>query len=540
MNRRGIPVMFILLLIAGLLFGSGFVSGENGVPRDEIIVVAPAEERFDPDAENWRIPFALVSTAPRGGAPPVRLTAVMVDGAALDLKQVAFLEGNSRRLPVIMAGRHLPADELIEWNRIRSRAGQRAQVTAGQASRFAALTGKISSTARKKPELARPSNEIVIPAGLFPVRENNIHEVTVAFQTANRKEEISFTTAVTVTALPGYPGNSQWVGGDLHIHSTYSDGQRTVAQLKTTMKDRGYHFVYLTDHINQFLSRWAEYRQAVYGVSDAQFSMFPGTESKASDGGHLVVHGIKNLLNLEESLYTPQQLINNAAANDPAAPSSSAIAHPVATLRWKDYTVSNHSGIEIMSGPVQLFYDLNSGPAKLWRQEIMRLHDLAASGGRFPSPRTATDWHGFWFEPLRHCVTWVYLPDYWSILDYEGRKSLVDAGLARGEVVASRRGSLGIFTLAGSRIGSVKRNVPAGTSLPLEVEFRSTRKGTITVSIFRNNLAETVFQRSASCNVGDTLRWQSTVNFPGGRQIYWLYAEGPDYVYSSPIYVCED
>lgn len=540
MKRRVRPALIIFLLIAGLLFGSGFISGGNGAPDDEILVVAPAEERFAPEAESWRIPFALVNTASRGGAPPVSLTAVLIDGEPLDLNLVGFLEGNSRRLPVIMAGRHLPGKELIEWNHIRARAGQRASLSAAQSARFTVLTEKIAASARKKPELARSSNEIVIPVKLFTARENEIHEVKVLFQAAGKREKLGFTTAVTVTALPGYPGNSQWVGGDLHIHSTYSDGRRSVAQLKATMKERGYHFIYLTDHINQFLSRWPEYRQEVYGVSDAQFSMFPGTESKASDGGHLVVYGIKNLLNLQESIYPAQQLIDNAAAHDPQAPSSSTIAHPVGTLSWKDYTVSNHSGIEIMSGPVQLFYDLNSGPATLWRQEIMRLHDCAAAGGRFPSPRTATDWHGYWFEPLRHCVTWVYLPDYWSNLGYEGRKSLVDAGLARGEVVASRRGSLGLFTLGGSRIGSVLHNVPAGTSLPLEVEFRSTQKGTITLSIFRNNLDETVFQRSASFNIGDTARWQGTVRFPGGRQLYWLYAAGPDYVYSSPIYVCED
>lgn len=81
---------------------------------------------------------------------------------------------------------------------------------------------------------------------------------------------------------------------------------------------------------------------------------------------------------------------------------------------------------------------------------------------------------------------------------------------------------------------------PAGTALPLFVEYRSTREGFVDIYIFRDDLAETVFHRSAYLAVGERMRWRDSVTFPGGRRLYWLYARGADFVYSSPVFVSEN
>jgi predicted metal-dependent phosphoesterase TrpH len=60
---------------------------------------------------------------------------------------------------------------------------------------------------------------------------------------------------VPAFALPG-----QWFRGSLHVHSTASDGQRTPDEVLAWYRERGYHFVALTDH-----RVWAESRPLAEG-----------------------------------------------------------------------------------------------------------------------------------------------------------------------------------------------------------------------------------------------------------------------------------
>lgn len=98
--------LLLLMLFLGLWWKGGLFR------RERILVVAPAEELFSPDAEYWSIPFALVSTAGWGAVPPVALRSVAINGAPLERRSVTFLEHRPLGLPVVPAGRYLPPNRL--------------------------------------------------------------------------------------------------------------------------------------------------------------------------------------------------------------------------------------------------------------------------------------------------------------------------------------------------------------------------------------------------------------------------------------------
>jgi len=233
-------------------------------------------------------------------------------------------------------------------------------------------------------------------------------------------------------------------------------------------------------------------------------------------------------------------MVDAAREKEPGAPSFGAITHPLGIYRWQDFTVFGHRGMEIMSGSLQFAFGLQGAPARLWRREVKRHLDRALETRDFPSPFTGTDWHGYWFEPLRGYVTWTYLSCDWDGLDYTGRKRAVDQSLFAGRVAASRRGSLGFFRLGGRDVGSVLRHVPGGTALPLTVEFRPACRGLTHLYVLQGNMEKIVFRQKGLFYPGQASRWQDSLVFPGGRQFYWLYAAGSDHVYTSPIFVSQD
>src|SRR4030042_1567446 len=61
----------------------------------------------------------------------------------------------------------------------------------------------------------------------------------------------------------------QWYKGNLHCHSTLSDGHYTIEELMSAYGERGYRFLGLTEH-NLFLSG--------EGMSRDDFLLLPGIE----------------------------------------------------------------------------------------------------------------------------------------------------------------------------------------------------------------------------------------------------------------------
>ncbi len=511
----------------------------------KLLAIAASEDRFSPGEEYWHIPFSLISTGSKTSV--VSLEEIKVQGRPLPREKVRFQEGSFRGLPVVPVGRYLPGEEVREWQQTRllSEKGQRISLVA--LGRFSGFNNKLSLLAGKVAALQKSSNEMTLPASLCDSREGDTFLLEVRFRD-RFKNSCGFELSITVNSLPGYPASQQWVGGDLHIHSLYSDGQRSLSQLRRLMQERGYRFIYLSDghHTKKLLDDdWQEYSREVLKNSGEKISLFPGVETAAGtpgdEKGHLLVFGTnRSIAGLEENSRGPQEMVDAARGKEPSAPSFPAISHPLGIYRWKDFSVFGHRGMEVMSGPVQLSFGLAGGPSWLWRKEILRHQDRALARGDFPSPLTGTDWHGYWFEPLRGYVTWTRLTANWDELDYPGRKKAVDQSLFAGRVVASRRGSLGFFRLEGREVGSLLRKVPAGARLSLQVEFQPASRGPTHVYVMRGNLEEILFRRGGFFLPGQILRWQDTLTFPGGRQFYWLYAAGADYLYSSPVFVSED
>lgn len=556
-------VFALLLLLLGF-FGSGF-TGETAAPGEVLLMAPPDEIRFSPGAENWAIPFELIDTSNKITSTEVVLRKVRVNKETLDLDKISLAKvvepGKVKRkcLPVVPAGRYIPREDLLDWHDLISRAQQRRETffNTGERRRAGQLYRLITQKTAAFPELDVPVNEIVIPAHLIAPSKNESYRVEVFCEIPESRAQLNFSTTARVIALPNPTGNSQWLPGDLHIHTNYSDGGKSVTEIRDKLKNKGYRFVYLSDghHTGELLPpAWNDYVNAVTTVSlqDPDISIFPGMETGVGIGdheGHMLAHGINNHIEgLEEYILTPQAMIDLIAARDPGGPSSSTIAHATNPfLPWNDYTVIGYHGFELMMLMPLTSKALDAELVVKWRDEVARQLDNAITGsGTFPSPRTGTDYHGKLGDDLivDWYVTWVYSSENWDTppLGHHDRKSMIDHSLRWGHTVASHKGSFALMTLDGKIPGSIMRNIPAGTVLPLSTEFHSVRNGNYRLRVFRDNVAETVFEATCSdVQAGDHLTWEGNITFPGGNHYYWVYLEDTsgdeEHVYTSPIFV---
>ncbi|HOL67107.1 MAG TPA: PHP domain-containing protein, partial [bacterium] len=62
---------------------------------------------------------------------------------------------------------------------------------------------------------------------------------------------------LAVSLCSAMPHVSGWLVGDAHLHSTYSDGNSSIAVMASRAKDLGLQWLYLTDHAPFFfLKSW--------------------------------------------------------------------------------------------------------------------------------------------------------------------------------------------------------------------------------------------------------------------------------------------
>jgi hypothetical protein len=88
------------------------------------------------------------------------------------------------------------------------------------------------------------------------------------------------------------------VKGVLHIHSTYSDGEFSVAELRDLYLDAGCRFACVTDHADWFdEQRLADYRRDCEKHSDDQFRFIPSLEYSCADRMHILGYGVTTLIN---------------------------------------------------------------------------------------------------------------------------------------------------------------------------------------------------------------------------------------------------
>ncbi len=98
-------------------------------------------------------------------------------------------------------------------------------------------------------------------------------------------------------SMRGFSETGQWYKGNLHCHTTNSDGRLTPAEAVELFRSHGYHFLCLSDH-----DLYSDYRPS---FNRGDFILLPGLEASAvlyesSTGLRKKVHHLHGILGTEE------------------------------------------------------------------------------------------------------------------------------------------------------------------------------------------------------------------------------------------------
>ena len=107
----------------------------------------------------------------------------------------------------------------------------------------------------------------------------------------------------------------------IHCHSTYSDGELTLAQLRDVFIGQGYDAICLTDHAEWFdAMSLQKYLKECEELSDGQFCFVPGLEFECERRMHILGYGVRTLVDSID----PEAVIRHIEKHDGV----SVIAHP--------------------------------------------------------------------------------------------------------------------------------------------------------------------------------------------------------------------
>ena len=134
--------------------------------------------------------------------------------------------------------------------------------------------------------------------------------------------------------------------GAIHVHSTYSDGEFTLAELREVYLSLGCRFVCMTDHAEYFdAARLTEYVAESASLSDARFQFIAGLEFSCDQRMHVLGFGVTRLAGTTD----PQAVIRHIKGESGLA----VIAHPLdSAFAWIE------SFDELPHGIAQVVHDL--------------------------------------------------------------------------------------------------------------------------------------------------------------------------------------
>jgi len=150
---------------------------------------------------------------------------------------------------------------------------------------------------------------------------------------------------------------------DGHMHTTRSDGNGTVAQIKATALSRDLNAVIITDHCRSLTqAEWASLVAECEAVSDATFLALPGFEVTGSDGmlnrDHINALGVDDpFVGDDECELCPEEVWES-----PENPMGTGTMYPEHLTKWVEYIHKNH-GIAVHnhpSGTTVLGYGVNN------------------------------------------------------------------------------------------------------------------------------------------------------------------------------------
>lgn len=130
----------------------------------------------------------------------------------------------------------------------------------------------------------------------------------------------------------------------LHAHSTYSDGEFTLAELKRLFAAQGCSVIGITDHAESFdESKLAGYMRECNALSDDHFLFVSGLEYECEQRMHILGYGVTALVSSLANSKDPQNVIRHIEENGGLA----VIAHPKDTMfPWIESFALLPSGIE--------------------------------------------------------------------------------------------------------------------------------------------------------------------------------------------------
>jgi hypothetical protein len=184
----------------------------------------------------------------------------------------------------------------------------------------------------------------------------------------------------------------RWYRGELHLHSTHSDGDWTPAEIAEAARPRDLDFMVLSDH--NTTSSYEEFRALV----DPRTLVIPGAELTTYNG-HCLAIGVEEWMDWRTGL--DGRSINDVARAVRAAGGIFVVAHPDAMpddvctgCRWThdDFDPALADAVEIWGGLWDGPEEENEGCVALWRRWLGLGHRLAATGAT--DAHRPKDWRG--------------------------------------------------------------------------------------------------------------------------------------------------
>lgn len=164
--------------------------------------------------------------------------------------------------------------------------------------------------------------------------------------------------------------------GALHVHSTWSDGEFTLAELRDVYLAAGCSFACVTDHADGFdAARVRGYVDECATLSDERFRFIPGLEFTCAECMHILGYGVTELV---ESM-DPRDVIRHIHR----CGGVSAIAHPKnGHFEWIAGFEELPHGLEVWNTKYDGRYAPRAGTFALLRRLQARRADLRAFYGQ--------------------------------------------------------------------------------------------------------------------------------------------------------------
>lgn len=163
--------------------------------------------------------------------------------------------------------------------------------------------------------------------------------------------------------------------GAMHVHSTYSDGEFTLDELRRAYASEGCSFVCMTDHAEYFDAESVKaYAQDLQAHSDGNFCFVMGLEYGCERGMHILGYGARAVATTQD----PQAVIRHIAAQG-ATP---VIAHPKDDFfPWIEGFETLPKGIETWNSKYDGRYAPRPGTFALLQKLRQRKPDMQAFYG---------------------------------------------------------------------------------------------------------------------------------------------------------------